>query len=186
MDSETYLSERLEPQLDWLARASRANKGAYLRYRMLGIVLGAGITILSPYSNRNINWNGIAIVPLVLQICGAGVALSGAMLALNQHHESWLRYRGLKEALEREKWLYTTGSSPAYSGSDAFRRFVSNAEAMMGEERSMWLNQASDTDSKADAVQAPAKVLGSAMALAVPTPSSSSGAALTSTASTGR
>ena len=151
MDSETYLSERLEPQLAWLSKASRSNKSAYLRYRLLGIMLGAGITILSPYSDKQINWNGIALVPLVLQICGAGVALSGAMLALNQHHESWLRYRSLKEALEREKWLYITGSSAAYSGSDSFRRFVSNAEAMMGEERSVWLNQASDTEVKSEA-----------------------------------
>lgn len=154
MDSETYLSERLEPQLTWLGKASRTNKAAYLRYRLLGIVLGAAITILSPYSDKKINWNGIALVPLVLQLCGAGVALSGAMLALNQHHESWLRYRSLKEALEREKWLYITGSSSAYSGGESFRRFVSNAEAMMGEERSVWLNQASDTEVKSDASEA--------------------------------
>jgi hypothetical protein len=154
MDSETYLSERLEPQLDWLSKASRTNKKAYLRYRMLGIVLGAGITILSPYSDKNVKWNGIALVPLVLQLCGAGVALSGALLALNQHQENWLRYRSLKEALEREKWLYITGSSAPYSGSDSFRRFVCNAEAMMGEERSIWLNQSSDAEAKAESNEA--------------------------------
>ena len=76
------------------------------------------------------------------------------MLALNQHHENWLRYRSLKEALEREKWLYITGSSSAYSGSDSFRRFVINAEAMMSEERSVWLHQASDTEVKSDASEA--------------------------------
>jgi hypothetical protein len=116
MDADTYFSQRLEPQLAWLGQSSRANKAAYLRYRLLGISLGALITILSPYAARNHSWNGIAVVPLLLQICGAGVALSGALLALNQHQENWLRYRNLKEALEREKWLYNTGSIEAYDG----------------------------------------------------------------------
>ncbi|MEB3361794.1 MAG: DUF4231 domain-containing protein [Synechococcaceae cyanobacterium] len=143
MDAETYLSQRLEPQLAWLGKASRTNKAAYLRYRLFGIGLGAVITILSPYANKSYSWNGIPVVPLLLQICGAGVALSGAMLALNQHQENWLRYRNLKEALEREKWLYSTGSSEAYSGSNGFQQFVCTAEQMMGDERSLWLRQTS-------------------------------------------
>lgn len=143
MDAETYLSQRLEPQLTWLGKASRTNKAAYLRYRLFGIGLGALITILSPYAQKSYSWNGIPVVPLLLQICGAGVALSGAMLALNQHQENWLRYRSLKEALEREKWLYSTGSSGAYSGSNGFQQFVCTAEQMMGDERSLWLRQIS-------------------------------------------
>lgn len=145
MDADTYFSQRLEPQLAWLGQSSRANKAAYLRYRLLGISLGALITILSPYAARNLSWNGIAVVPLLLQICGAGVALSGALLALNQHQENWLRYRNLKEALEREKWLYNTGSIEAYDGPDGFHRFVCTAEALMGQERATWLRQSSGT-----------------------------------------
>ena len=143
MDAETYLAQRFEPQLAWLAKASRTNKSAYLRYRLFGIGLGAVITILSPYADKKYSWNGIPVVPLLLQLCGAGVALSGAMLALNQHQENWLRYRSLKEALEREKWLYCTGSSEAYSGSSSFQQFVCTAEQMMGDERSRWLRQTS-------------------------------------------
>lgn len=145
MDSETYFSERLHPQLHWLSETSSRNKTAFLRHRLLGIGLGALITILSPYANTNVRWNGVAAVPLLLQLCGAGVALSGALLALNRHEENWLRYRGLKEALECECWLFRTGSSEAYHGPHGFHQFVRTTEDLMKEERSAWMRQVPDS-----------------------------------------
>lgn len=141
MDAQTYLAERLEPQLSWLGKASRSNKAAFLRYRLLSIALGGLITILSPYAARNLRWHGVDVVPLLLQLCGASVALCGALLALNRHQENWLRYRTLKESLEREAWLFRTGSSDAYSGPDGFHAFVRTAEVLMSDERSSWLSQ---------------------------------------------
>ena len=143
MDAEAYISERLQPQIAWLGKTSRSNKAAYLRYRLLGISLGGLIAILSPYAASKWHWNGIALVPLLLQLSGAGVALCGALLALNRHQENWLRYRSLKESLEREYWLFRTGSSEAYVGPEASHAFVRTAEALMGEERSIWLDQSS-------------------------------------------
>lgn len=142
MDADVYLSQRLEPQLAWLGKASRANKAAYLRYRLLGIGLGALITILAPYAGDSPRWKGVAVVSLAIQLCGAGVAVCGALLALNQHQENWLRYRSLKEALEREKWLYSTGSGEGYGAPGGFQRFVRTSETLMGEERSIWMQQA--------------------------------------------
>jgi hypothetical protein len=71
------------------------------------------------------------------------VAISGSLLALNRHQENWLRYRNLKENLEREKMLFLTGSTEAYAGPEAFPTFVRNAEAIMAEERANWTQQAS-------------------------------------------
>jgi hypothetical protein len=144
MDSDTYLTERVDKQLTWLGSKSRSNKSAFVSYRLLGILLGAVITVLSPYAGRN----GRDWVPLALQVAGVGVALSGAMLALNQHQENWLRYRSLKEAMEREKMLYLTRSTEAYASPDGFHQFVRTMEDLMASERSSWLRQTNQPDNQ--------------------------------------
>jgi hypothetical protein len=65
------------------------------------------------------------------------------VLALNRHQENWLRYRNLAEALKREKFLYLTAAPPYGDQAKAFHRFVSRAEALMGQESAVWLSQMS-------------------------------------------
>ena len=79
-------------------------------------------------------------------MAGVGVALSGALLALNQHQENWLRYRSLKEALEREKMLYLTGSTEAYDSPESFHHFVRTMEDLMASERTSWSRQTTGKD----------------------------------------
>lgn len=148
MDADTYLRERVEGQLTWLEAKSQANKNAFMRYRIFGIILGALITILSPYAGREGSFK--EWIPPALQLAGVGVALSGALLALNRHQENWLRYRGLKESLEREKMLYLTASTPAYASPDAFGAFVRTVEDLMTSERTTWLSQSREQDTKAN------------------------------------
>jgi hypothetical protein len=144
MDAETYLADRVDQQLRWLDDRIQNNKKGFMRYRIYGILLGALIAILAPYAKGDQPWS--PWVPLVLQLAGAGVAVSGSLLALNQHQENWLRYRLLKENLEREKLMYLTGSQDAYAvgGLDAFHEFVRRAEAIMAEERKGWAQQAQE------------------------------------------
>jgi hypothetical protein len=141
MDPDTYLAERVDAQLQWLGANSRKSKQGFMRYRISGILLGALITVLAPYATSTHTWS--KWLPLVLQLAGAGVAVSGSLLALNQHQENWLRYRLLKENLEREKLMYLTGSQAPYAGggTEAFHEFVRRAEAIMAEERSAWAQQ---------------------------------------------
>ncbi|MEB3199214.1 MAG: DUF4231 domain-containing protein [Synechococcaceae cyanobacterium] len=144
MDAQTYLAERVDRQLVWLSQASRDNKDAYRRCRLLSIGLGALIAVLSPYAGRPgplQPW-----IPPLLQLCGAGVAIAGSLLVLNRHQENWLRYRSLKETLEREKMLFLTGSSEAYRQPDALQRFVRHAEAIMAEERDRWVQETNERD----------------------------------------
>lgn len=115
-----------------------------MRYRISGILLGALITVLAPYAgtrSAHSRW-----IPPILQVAGAGVAIAGSLLALNQHQENWLRYRLLNEALEREKMLYLTRSQDVYARdeNEAFHEFVRRAEAIMAEERTAWSNQVSE------------------------------------------
>jgi len=144
LDEEAYLRERVNPQLDWSSRASRRNKGGFVRSRLISILLGALITVLSPYAGQT---DGLRRwIPLTLQLAGAGVAVSGSLLALNRNQENWVRYRSLEEALKREKMLFLTGSTELYSDSDAFSRFVERAEAIMQQEQSSWFQLASNKE----------------------------------------
>lgn len=145
LDPATYLSERIDTQLDWLSERCRRHKRAFRRWRLLQILLGSGITILSPFAASR-SW-----VPIVLAIAGAGVALSGSLLALHRNHETWLRYRGLAESLKREKYLFLTGSPPYDHPDLAFRRFVVVAEDLMLEERLIWTRQSPEAISTPEA-----------------------------------
>ncbi|MFM9111022.1 MAG: DUF4231 domain-containing protein [Prochlorococcaceae cyanobacterium] len=143
MDANAYIEERVDRQLRWLSDNSKKNKQNYMRYRVCGIALGALVTVLAPYAGREGPYSKW-LVPALLQVSGAGVTVLGSLLALNRHQENWLRYRLLKETLEREKLLYLTGSLEAYSGPEAFHEFVRRSESIMAEERIGWVNQAAD------------------------------------------
>ena len=147
MDVQSYLSDRVDNQINWLGNKSDNNKSAFLRFRVLGILLGALITILSPYAGQPGRWQ--AWIPMLLQISGAGVTVAGSLLALNQYQENWIRYRTLREALYQEKMLFLTGSHEAYNGPDGFHQFVRVAEGIMAQERANWNRQA---NGRADAV----------------------------------
>ena len=132
-----YLQERLEDQLTWLSKVSRGNKRAFLRLRLLQILLGASITIFSPFAARFV-WGS-----LVVSLAGGGVAVAGSVLALHRPQENWLRYRGLAQALKHEKYLFITGTPPYDVPETAFQRLVSTCEALMAAESNQWIRQMS-------------------------------------------
>lgn len=135
LDEETYLSSRVDEQIDWLSRSSKANKRGFLRLRIAEILLGTAITIFSPYATK-VDWG-----PLAIALAGGGIALSGSLLALNRNQENWVRYRSLCEAIKREKYLYITRTSPYCDNGSAFGHFVMAVEALMDEERTGWARQ---------------------------------------------
>jgi len=132
LDPDSYLKQRVDDQLRWLSQASKTNKRQFLAWRILEILLGTSITILSPLS-RSLPW-----APLTIAVAGGGIAVSGALLALSRSQENWVRYRSLAEGLKREKYLFLTATPPYEKGDDAFPLFVLAAEDLMGEERGGW------------------------------------------------
>jgi hypothetical protein len=135
LDAEAYLQERLDQQLAWLSKASRANKRTFLRLRILEVLLGTGIMIFSPFATRW-GWG-----PLAIALAGGGIAVCGSLLALNRHQENWVRYRGLAEALKREKYLFLTGTLPYDDPTTAFPRLVTACESLLSAENSHWSQQ---------------------------------------------
>jgi hypothetical protein len=137
IDAETYLNTRLDEQLNWLSKASRISKRWFLRLRILEILLGTAITILSPFASRL----PLGLGSFAIALAGGAIAVSGSMLALNRHQENWLRYRSLAEALKREKYLFLTASPPYDDPATAFHRLVNTSEALLGAESSLWSRQ---------------------------------------------
>ncbi|MFN7899627.1 MAG: DUF4231 domain-containing protein [Synechococcaceae cyanobacterium] len=135
--AETYLQERLEEQISWLSQASQSNKRAFLRLRLLQILLGTAITIFSPFSTR-FSWGALAV-----SLAGGAVAVAGSLMALQRHQENWLRYRSLAQALKHEKYLYLTDTPPYDAADSAFQRLVSTCEALMAAESNQWIRDMS-------------------------------------------
>lgn len=138
LDSDAYLKERIDDQLRWLSKASRNNKDKFLRLRILEVILATGITIFSPFATHW-GWEG----PLTISLAGGGIAVCGALLALNHHQENWLRYRGLAEALKREKYLFLTETLPYDDDATAFQRLVSTCESLLSAENNQWSQEIS-------------------------------------------
>lgn len=151
LDQDTYVAERVEGQLTWLSRASKANKQGFLRLRMVEILLGTSITVFSPYAS-NFRWGALAIA-----VAGGGIAVASSVLALNRNQENWVRYRSLSEALKHEKYLYMTGTSPYADPDRAFGTFVSTVEALMLEEQSGWAKMAAQEQGGGAAASSPLK-----------------------------
>jgi hypothetical protein len=137
LDQDTYLSSRVDDQLAWYSRTSRANKRRFLSLRIFEIALGTSITIFSPFAVKFGDFGALAIA-----VAGGGIAISGSLLALNRNQENWVRNRSLSEALKREKYLFLTRSAPYDDEEKAFTRFVTAAEALMADERAGWARQA--------------------------------------------
>lgn len=135
LDAEAYLQDRVDQQLAWLSQASRANKRTFLRLRILEVLLGTGIMIFSPFATRW-GWG-----PLAIALAGGGITVTGSLLALNRHQENWVRYRGLAEALKREKYLFLTGTLPYDDPTTAFPRLVTACESLLSAENSHWSQQ---------------------------------------------
>jgi hypothetical protein len=137
LDQDEYLTSRVDGQLDWYSRTSKANKRGFLRLRIFEIALGTSITIFSPFAVNFRDWGALAIA-----VAGGGIAISGSLLALNRNQENWVRNRSLSEALKREKYLFLTRTPPYDDEEKAFTRFVMAAEALMADERAGWARQA--------------------------------------------
>jgi Protein of unknown function (DUF4231) len=125
---EELVLGRLDEQLDWYERRSKAAKQAYQGVKLAQIVIAAAIPIV-------VAANGAAVIAAVLG--GAVVVLEGAQ-QLFQFQQNWIRYRGTAEALRHEKFLYQAQAG-AYAGSDApTRRLAEAVEALVSTETASW------------------------------------------------
>ncbi len=91
--------KHLDDQLNYYRSRSREAKSAYLRVKVVQIVVGAAVPVLA--ASGVIGWV-TAAVPVVAE----------GVQQLFQWHDTWLRCRSTTEALKTEGFLYETQAGP--------------------------------------------------------------------------
>jgi hypothetical protein len=131
MNENEYVDQRVQDQIDWYDRKSRAAKGWFRRLRVIEIVAAATIPLLVSYSDWSL------YVKVTVGILGIMVAVIAGLLSLHQFQENWIDYRATCESLRHEKFLFITRTGP-YDGERPFPLFVQRIESLISKETSGW------------------------------------------------
>lgn len=131
MDQETYISDRVDDQIDWYDRKSQTAQKKFKMLRGFEIVAAAAIPLIAGFGK------GFPYNSEVLGLLGACIAIASAIINLNQYQENWTGYRTTCETLKHEKYLFLTGAEP-YREENAFQNFVRRVEMLISTENSNW------------------------------------------------
>jgi hypothetical protein len=118
---------RLVDQLDWYGRKSAAAQRAFLRLKVVEIVVAAAI----PVGGRN-ERTGVAHGR-----AGAAVVVLEAVLKFNQWQTNWVLYRSTAEALKHEKFLFLYCAG-LYATGDRQRVLAERLEGLISQEHAKW------------------------------------------------
>ena len=148
MDINEYISSRLDPQIEWYDKKSMHAQKRYKQFQITEIVLAALIPLLSGYTAS------CTLIPIIIGIFGAVIAIIESITKLNKYHENWIQYRSTCELLRYQKHLYLTRSFP-YNPTDETidNIFVKNVENIISAENNQWkvLNTMEESNAKQDA-----------------------------------
>jgi hypothetical protein len=124
--------DRLEDQIDWYDRKSKANMRAFKRIKMAEITAAAVIPFLAV---SHIPYSAIATGAL-----GVIITVFEGMLQLNQFHENWITYRSTCESLKHEKYMFLARAAPYSNATDAERRAIlaDRIESTVSQEHAKW------------------------------------------------
>lgn len=128
---EEYVAGRYSDQVQWYDGRSVRNKKFYYAFQWAVIVLSATLPVLVATIGSDRNWI-TATLAVVLAIGTAG-------LTTFRFHENWINYRGIAEALKKEKYYYDARIDNYTTASDADGLFVQRVEALISRENSLWV-----------------------------------------------
>ena len=133
MNSDEYLNDRLNDQIDWYDRKSIANQRWYKRLRLSEFVLAALIPFLAGFAATHVN------VQVTLGVIGVAITIITASLGLYQFEQNWIAYRTTCESLRKEKFLFLTNTEP-YSGpeEDNLQKLVQRDGTLVSKENTNW------------------------------------------------
>ena len=132
MNAEQYIEERINVQIEHHSSKARSYKSKYETLQVLTIVASAAIPILSIFHE----WK---IAPVGTAILGAANLCLLSICRMKKYQELWLTYRGVSEALEREKILFKTKTEPYNSDDEnSFHSLVLNAEQICIGAKTNW------------------------------------------------
>ena len=118
MDSEEYLKQRLQDQIDWYDKKSQHNQRWHKKLKAVEILMAASIPFLVGYITETAP--GMKFIVGFLSVIVAAIA---GLVGLYKFQENWIEYRTTAESLKHEKYLYLTKTGP-YDGANAFNSGV--------------------------------------------------------------
>ena len=141
MDVRNYITERLDPQINWYSQRSLKNQKRYKLTQIIEIILATLIPLLSAYSSEK-------LIALIVGLFGAIIAIIESISKLYKFHENWIQYRTTAEMLKHEKYLFLTDSYPYQKAEETIENiFIQNIEEIISSESKSWnqLNTQNDT-----------------------------------------
>lgn len=132
MDSEEYLEQRLQDQINWYDKKSQWNQRWYKRLKAIEILMAASIPLLVGYVTETSSH-----MKIVVGFLSVIVAAIAGIENLYKFQENWIEYRTTAESLKHEKYLYLTKTGP-YNEEDAFSKLVEKVEDMISRENTRW------------------------------------------------
>lgn len=121
---------RLEDQIDWYDRKSRAAQRIFKRVKIVEILAAAAIPFLAglSYPHDKLVTGGLGVLITVLE----------GLLHLNQYQQNWTNYRSTCEALKHEKYVYLANAGPYTGSTDPHALLAERIESTVSQEHAQW------------------------------------------------
>ncbi len=132
MNENTYLTERLESEIEWYEKKSKKNKRNYIFFRVIELISAALIPFLINYLTGS-----TGLIKSAIEVLGIIVIVSSGLISLFQFNELWTEYRTNAESLKHEKYLYLSSSKP-YDTDGKYKLLVERVERLISIENSRW------------------------------------------------
>ncbi len=120
--------ERLEDQIGWYDRKSRAAQHSYKRVKVIELVVAASVPPLA----------ALEVSPVVVTIVASLVVVLEGLQHLFQWNEHWIAYRSTCEALKHERYLYLARAGPYAAPSDPRALLAERVEGLVSQEHAKW------------------------------------------------
>jgi hypothetical protein len=139
-NTEQYIKNRLDDQLEWYSKKSAFNKSRYRLCQVAIIIASALIPLINLTASAfDIWWQHAALI--ISALLGSIITIISAFMQLEKYFENWILYRTTLESLKREKVLFqnSAGEYTLLSESDKNRILVERIEAILSSEQAKFV-----------------------------------------------
>lgn len=132
MNSDKYLEERLDEQINWYDKKSTSCQKKFKTLRNLEIISSALLTFFAGLVTKNV------FFPYLVGILGIIISIIAGILNLNKYQENWIEYRSICESLRHERYMFLTNAG-VYNVENPFSILVERVEAIISNENVKWV-----------------------------------------------
>lgn len=121
--------KRLEDQISWYDRKSRANQRWFKWLKAAEIIAAAAVPVAA----------GVAAPALLTGGLGAFIVVLEGLQGLNQFQHNWTTYRSTCEELEHEKYLWLAQAGPYATAANPDAMLAERIETLISSEHAKWV-----------------------------------------------